>query len=142
MGSCSNVVDLALHARFTELHVALANYSESNTKFIQSNADKTPIPLKFRGHYFDGARYWTVDNGIEPFYLNTSFSLIAWIKCPSISTNMSVFSKNKVNPLAANEENLLNFQITTTNQIALGVNDGITPLYAIISSDEITNNWT
>jgi hypothetical protein len=122
----------------------LKNQASTNPKFVASTT--APVPLKSRGNYFSGSTYWTVNNSVEPFYLNHSFAIIAWVKCPYASRDMSVFSKNKVNPSGTNTENLLNFSITGatgSSRVNLVVADGSTSLYSI-SSDTFfpSNTWT
>ena len=137
--TCDLQNQLSLHATFTEVHIALKNQASTSPTFVASAP--APLPLKGRGNYFDGSSYWTTET--EPVYVYHSFAIISWIKCPTINSNMTVFSKNKPNSTTAGEESLLNFGITTDSKVQLEVDDGTTPLYSILSDSDVSlDTWT
>jgi len=136
---CDLVNQLALHATFTEVHIPMRNQASTNPTFVAST--NAPLPLKGRGNYFDGSSYYTTDTATV--YLHHSFAIIAWIKCPTINSNMIVFSKNKANTTVVGAENLLSLGLTTERRVTLEVEDGNTPLYSLVSDTQVTlDTWT
>ena len=127
--ACSLSSEFAMHATFTEVDIGLRNLAGTNPIF-ETTAATTPV--KYRGHHFDGTQHWRVkiDTPEEIFYLHHSFTIAAWVKIPTISADNAIFSKNKANPTATGEEDLLLFSVDANAALKLTLQDGTTALLA------------
>jgi hypothetical protein len=82
---------------------------------VQTDDNFKSDPVKNRGHYFDGAAYWSVDIASKPFYIHHSFTILSWIKTTVNNSNQTILSKNKSNVSATGTENLISFGVDQQN---------------------------
>ena len=108
---------------FLEISIDLRNLSASSVEF--DIGDSRPTPLKGRGHNFNGSnQFWIVDTA-TPLALHHSFTIAAWIKVDSFSTNHPIFSKNTDGSATLGAEDLLNFYIATDSTPTIRIADGV-----------------
>lgn len=102
------------------------------------------IPVKGRGHWFDGTAEAdvSVNSNVGYMKFNHSFSIMTWVKVPSITdTKQTIVSRSQAgNPVT----NRLDFYLVSTNSTAtLGLevlNDGA-DVYSDTHSTVPSNEW-
>jgi hypothetical protein len=77
-----------------EVHATLHNYATSSgLVFKQAAVDSESMPVKDRGHYFDGLAYWELDTATKHLVLNHELTIITWIRIPVIlGDQMAIFA--------------------------------------------------